>query len=186
MKGNSKSCFVLVVAVLILGDFISAEDPYRFFTWNVTYGDIYPLGINQQVLVTFCLLGFLFFCSMKWNFGYAEWKYVPEFPLLHAFPFNFFLVFIVWLWNDMRNKYWILGANKMTGNTNKRTVPWSSNWGSDQWQLDNQCLQQFRWPFSHHLVSPFWIDKWSLPDQFMIVLHSLPLKSSVCINFIYS
>ncbi|CAA2959860.1 L-ascorbate oxidase homolog [Olea europaea subsp. europaea] len=25
-----------------------AEDPYRFFTWNVTYGDIYPLGVRQQ------------------------------------------------------------------------------------------------------------------------------------------
>ncbi|CAH9126231.1 unnamed protein product [Cuscuta epithymum] len=25
-----------------------AESPYRFFTWNVTYGTIYPLGIPQQ------------------------------------------------------------------------------------------------------------------------------------------
>ncbi|KAH9623905.1 hypothetical protein KSS87_017539 [Heliosperma pusillum] len=24
------------------------ESPYRFYTWNVTYGDIYPLGIKQQ------------------------------------------------------------------------------------------------------------------------------------------
>ncbi|XP_011046313.1 PREDICTED: L-ascorbate oxidase homolog [Populus euphratica] len=28
--------------------FVNAEDPYRFFTWNVTYGDIYPLGVKQQ------------------------------------------------------------------------------------------------------------------------------------------
>lgn len=28
---------------------INAEDPYRFFTWNVTFGDIYPLGVKQQV-----------------------------------------------------------------------------------------------------------------------------------------
>jgi len=28
---------------------IVAEDPYRFFNWNVTYGDIYPLGVRQQV-----------------------------------------------------------------------------------------------------------------------------------------
>ncbi|KVI04023.1 Cupredoxin [Cynara cardunculus var. scolymus] len=27
---------------------VNAEDPYRFFTWNVTYGDIYPLGVRQQ------------------------------------------------------------------------------------------------------------------------------------------
>ncbi|RYR41317.1 hypothetical protein Ahy_A08g037718 isoform A [Arachis hypogaea] len=25
-----------------------AEDPYRFFNWNVTYGDIYPLGVRQR------------------------------------------------------------------------------------------------------------------------------------------
>ncbi|OAY71214.1 L-ascorbate oxidase [Ananas comosus] len=28
---------------------VKADDPYRFFTWNVTYGDIYPLGVKQQV-----------------------------------------------------------------------------------------------------------------------------------------
>lgn len=28
---------------------VSGEDPYRFFTWNVTYGDIYPLGVRQRV-----------------------------------------------------------------------------------------------------------------------------------------
>ncbi|KAK9271408.1 hypothetical protein L1049_026998 [Liquidambar formosana] len=27
---------------------VRAEDPYRFFNWNVTYGDIYPLGVRQQ------------------------------------------------------------------------------------------------------------------------------------------
>ncbi|XP_076885689.1 L-ascorbate oxidase homolog [Bidens hawaiensis] len=26
----------------------TAEDPYKFFDWNVTYGDIYPLGVRQQ------------------------------------------------------------------------------------------------------------------------------------------
>eukprot|EP00262_Sarcandra_glabra_P010520 TRINITY_DN25808_c0_g1_i1.p1 TRINITY_DN25808_c0_g1~~TRINITY_DN25808_c0_g1_i1.p1 ORF type:complete len:541 (-),score=11.53 TRINITY_DN25808_c0_g1_i1:241-1863(-) len=28
--------------------FVNGEDPYKFFTWNVTYGDIYPLGVRQQ------------------------------------------------------------------------------------------------------------------------------------------
>ncbi|KAJ8618253.1 hypothetical protein MRB53_014439 [Persea americana] len=27
---------------------VNGEDPYRFFTWNITYGDIYPLGVRQQ------------------------------------------------------------------------------------------------------------------------------------------
>ncbi|CAL5072525.1 unnamed protein product [Urochloa decumbens] len=26
----------------------AGDDPYRFFTWTVTYGDIYPLGVKQQ------------------------------------------------------------------------------------------------------------------------------------------
>ena len=34
----------LVLPLLVAGD-----DPYRFFTWTVTYGDIYPLGVKQQV-----------------------------------------------------------------------------------------------------------------------------------------
>ncbi|KAG5145225.1 hypothetical protein JHK84_030768 [Glycine max] len=30
------------------GAFVAAEDPYRFFDWTITYGDIYPLGVKQQ------------------------------------------------------------------------------------------------------------------------------------------
>lgn len=41
----------------ILSAFVNAEDPYRFFTWNVTYGDIYPLGVKQQVL-SLCFVSF--------------------------------------------------------------------------------------------------------------------------------
>ncbi|KAL8060116.1 hypothetical protein ABFX02_02G003400 [Erythranthe guttata] len=39
-----------LVAAIICGVAIvgSAEDPYRFFTWNITYGDISPLGVPQQ------------------------------------------------------------------------------------------------------------------------------------------
>lgn len=45
-------CFML--PLLLLATFsvlamVGAEDPYRFFEWNVTYGDIYPLGVRQQV-----------------------------------------------------------------------------------------------------------------------------------------
>ncbi|CAK9177895.1 unnamed protein product [Ilex paraguariensis] len=34
-----------VVALITI---VGAEDPYRFFTWKITYGDIYPLGVRQQ------------------------------------------------------------------------------------------------------------------------------------------
>ncbi|XP_068656261.1 L-ascorbate oxidase homolog [Aristolochia californica] len=36
------------VALLLLFVSGKGEDPYRFFTWNVTYGYIYPLGVKQQ------------------------------------------------------------------------------------------------------------------------------------------
>lgn len=32
-----------------------AESPSRFFDWRITYGDIYPLGIRQQVLLISCM-----------------------------------------------------------------------------------------------------------------------------------
>ncbi|OWM70623.1 L-ascorbate oxidase homolog [Punica granatum] len=41
------SLFAAAVLALLLAT-VRAESPYRFFTWNVTYGDIYPLGVRQQ------------------------------------------------------------------------------------------------------------------------------------------
>ncbi|KAJ0010108.1 hypothetical protein Pint_34197 [Pistacia integerrima] len=38
----------LCVGFLTLAIVATAENPYRFFEWNVTYGDIYPLGVRQQ------------------------------------------------------------------------------------------------------------------------------------------
>lgn len=38
--------FVLFFFFIITSS--KAESPYRFYTWNVTYGDIYPLGVKQQ------------------------------------------------------------------------------------------------------------------------------------------
>ncbi|XP_073116185.1 L-ascorbate oxidase homolog [Elaeis guineensis] len=40
---------------------VRGEDPYRFFTWNIAYGDIWPLGVKQQVLLylIFSFLGIL-------------------------------------------------------------------------------------------------------------------------------
>lgn len=41
------SSFLLLCISLLL-PLSKAEDPYRFFNWNVTYGDIWPLGVKQQ------------------------------------------------------------------------------------------------------------------------------------------
>ncbi|CAM8883950.1 unnamed protein product [Rhodiola kirilowii] len=47
MGGLKIQCLFILVA-LFGACCINGEDPYRFFTWNVTYGDIYPLGVKQQ------------------------------------------------------------------------------------------------------------------------------------------
>ncbi|RZC80381.1 hypothetical protein C5167_042960 [Papaver somniferum] len=38
----------LVFSLFLFVTFVYGEDPYRFFTWKVTFGDIYPLGIKQR------------------------------------------------------------------------------------------------------------------------------------------
>ncbi|XP_050261019.1 L-ascorbate oxidase homolog [Quercus robur] len=47
LKLAGVSAWIFYTIFILLG-FVSAEDPYRFFNWNVTYGDIYPLGVRQQ------------------------------------------------------------------------------------------------------------------------------------------
>jgi hypothetical protein len=42
-------CFVVLLAASSLLLAARAEDPYRFYTWNITFGDIYPLGVKQEV-----------------------------------------------------------------------------------------------------------------------------------------
>ncbi|PON60602.1 Copper-resistance protein [Parasponia andersonii] len=44
---RGKLCALLCLTASLFA-IVTAEDPYRFFDWNVTYGDIYPLGVRQQ------------------------------------------------------------------------------------------------------------------------------------------
>ena len=44
-EGGIMLLFLLYATFLGLS-VVDAEDPYRFFDWNVTYGDIYPLGLH--------------------------------------------------------------------------------------------------------------------------------------------
>ncbi|OAY54692.1 L-ascorbate oxidase homolog [Manihot esculenta] len=41
--------FILLLCLTILG--VRGEDPYLFFTWNITYGTLSPLGVPQQVIL---------------------------------------------------------------------------------------------------------------------------------------
>lgn len=45
--GRPSFCASLIFLFSLLS-YASSDDPYRFFTWNITYGDIWPLGIKQQ------------------------------------------------------------------------------------------------------------------------------------------
>ncbi|KAF8391532.1 hypothetical protein HHK36_023837 [Tetracentron sinense] len=46
--GDSRLLCSLLFFFFFVCSCVNGEDPYRFFTWNVTYGDIYPLGVKQQ------------------------------------------------------------------------------------------------------------------------------------------
>jgi hypothetical protein len=60
-------CFCLLVVVLAAPPSsllpVSAEDPYRFYTWNITFGDIYPLGVKQEARL--CSRSDCFHCCDK-------------------------------------------------------------------------------------------------------------------------
>ncbi|OVA12803.1 Multicopper oxidase [Macleaya cordata] len=51
--GGSSVLLHLIFGVLVCLSvtLVKAEDPYRFYTWTVTYGTISPLGVPQQVIL---------------------------------------------------------------------------------------------------------------------------------------
>lgn len=42
-------CIISVLSVIVYKG--NADNPYRYYTWKVTYGTIYPLGVKQQVIM---------------------------------------------------------------------------------------------------------------------------------------
>lgn len=63
---NAGAAARLVSALLVALPLLAAgEDPYRFFTWTVTYGDIYPLGVKQQVPSSLLCIGYLIWARMQ-------------------------------------------------------------------------------------------------------------------------
>ena len=44
----------IVVLLNVSISVVNADDPYKFFTLTVTYGNIAPLGVPQQV----CIFGY--------------------------------------------------------------------------------------------------------------------------------
>lgn len=48
VKANATLILLTVILFSLFFSHLNAEDPYRFYTWKVTYGDIWPLGVKQQ------------------------------------------------------------------------------------------------------------------------------------------
>ncbi|KAL5578825.1 hypothetical protein UlMin_011267 [Ulmus minor] len=48
MRASSFLCSFIVLVLLHFNGGVNGENPYRFYEWKVTYGDVYPLGIKQQ------------------------------------------------------------------------------------------------------------------------------------------
>ena len=66
-QGTMRDCRVLclfIALVLVFVHGVNGEDPYRFITWKVTYGDIYPLGVKQQVPPIVFISLFLLFLQL--------------------------------------------------------------------------------------------------------------------------
>ena len=49
MKETTFVHIFLATLACLSAFYANAEDPYRYYTWEVTYGKISPLGVPQQV-----------------------------------------------------------------------------------------------------------------------------------------
>ncbi|KAL3539124.1 hypothetical protein ACH5RR_002490 [Cinchona calisaya] len=68
--------FTIFISVLVT---VGADNPYRFFNWNITYGDIYPLGVRQQgILVNGQFPGPLIHCVTNDNLIINVHNNLPE------------------------------------------------------------------------------------------------------------
>ncbi|XP_031262401.1 L-ascorbate oxidase homolog [Pistacia vera] len=48
MRENRVLCSLVVLVLFLVLHGVNGDNPYRFITWKITYGDIYPLGVKQQ------------------------------------------------------------------------------------------------------------------------------------------
>ncbi|XP_022848284.1 L-ascorbate oxidase homolog isoform X1 [Olea europaea var. sylvestris] len=65
--------------MLILLHNVNGEDPYRFYTWKITYGDIYPLGVKQKgILINGQFPGPQIDCVTNDNLIISVYNYLNE------------------------------------------------------------------------------------------------------------
>ncbi|KAI3991227.1 hypothetical protein MKX01_022448 [Papaver californicum] len=85
LRTISSNVIVILIAVILLivnnnnVDVAKAEDPYRYFTWTVSYGDIYPLGVRQQgILINGAFPGPEIYCNTSDNLVINIINLLPE------------------------------------------------------------------------------------------------------------
>ncbi|VFQ59013.1 unnamed protein product [Cuscuta campestris] len=82
MKTGYRSSYFLVLGVLgvifqLFG--VNGDNPYRFYTWKITYGDIYPLGVKQQgILINGQFPGPQIDCVTNDNLIISVYNYLNE------------------------------------------------------------------------------------------------------------
>ncbi|CAN6454323.1 unnamed protein product [Victoria cruziana] len=78
-RGRSILHRSLAFFLLSLLSSVQGENPYRFYTWNVTYGDIYPLGVKQQgILINWQFPGPQIDCVTNDNLIINVYNSLPE------------------------------------------------------------------------------------------------------------
>ncbi|KAK4340508.1 hypothetical protein RND71_041970 [Anisodus tanguticus] len=107
----------LVLAVYMAVYEVVAEDPYRYFDWRISFGDIYPLGVRQQVKDQ--IGSFFYFPSLQFHkaadgFGGIRILSRPRIPVPFPEPAEDFTVLIGdWYKTDHNVLKTILDRGKM-------------------------------------------------------------------------
>ncbi|KAM7525241.1 hypothetical protein LguiA_015143 [Lonicera macranthoides] len=70
---------VFISVVLLFVYCVNGEDPYRFYTWKITYGNIYPMGVKQQgILINGQFPGPQINCVTNDNLIISVYNYLTE------------------------------------------------------------------------------------------------------------
>ncbi|KAG8385754.1 hypothetical protein BUALT_Bualt03G0078200 [Buddleja alternifolia] len=78
MREYLNACALLALLLVVLNG-VNGDNPYRFYTWKVTYGDIYPLGVKQQgILINGQFPGPQIDCVTNDNLIISVYNYLNE------------------------------------------------------------------------------------------------------------
>ncbi|CAN4078362.1 unnamed protein product [Withania somnifera] len=70
---------IIIILVLVTSQVVYGGNPYRYYTWRITYGDIYPLGVKQQgILINGQFPGPQIDCNTNDNLIISVYNYLNE------------------------------------------------------------------------------------------------------------